>query len=155
MKCFVKTLLAVLAAVTCAVSVQMVQADEYLIVEGKIVDVDRELSIVVILPYDGVAGADEITIIGFPFHNLEMQLDEVLDPLDPDAQGITIDVGDCLTVAYFEKNLLSGGVVNKWEALLAYHEECTGCIPGEPCFDDEKEALEREPQHKNRTPTKR
>ena len=115
------------------VAVPAVWADQ-LIVSGVIVEVDKEISVIVVENEN----RELITIIGFPFHNLELQLGEYLDPLDPDQDGITIEVGDCVSVEYYEKELSSGEVVNKWETLIAYCEQCNN----DYCFEGD---LQREP----------
>lgn len=145
-----KALLFVLAAALSSIAVQTVRADE-VTVTGEIVAADRFLSTIVIAPEEG---GEFITIVGFPFHNLEMQLDEELAPLDPDADGILIGVGDCVTVEYAEKELASGYDVDKWESLTMYCEDCAYCEGGvctDPdfCFDDD---LDREPRKKKHRP---
>ena len=137
MKRFIRMLLAVVAAVTFSLSVQAVRADADE-VTGEIFEVDRELSIVVILPEGGQPGQDEVTIIGFPFHNLEMQLcEEIFGLQDPGAQGITIGAGDCVTVTYVKKELSTGDVVNKWLSLTMYCEAAECCKAEEDCIDEE------------------
>jgi hypothetical protein len=126
METTIKSLLVVLAAMMSVASVQTVRADE-ITVTGEIVEANRNLSTIVIAPE---GGGDSITIVGFPFHNLEIQLDDEQDPLDPDADGITIEAGDCVTVEYSEKKLPSGDDVNKWESLTMYCEECSYCEGG-------------------------
>lgn len=129
-----KQIVVVLITFMSLFAVPAVWAD-FFTVTGEIIAADRELSVIVLEDEYG----ELVTIIGFPFHNLELQLDELLVPLDPDHGGITIEVGDCVTVEYSEKQLISGDVVNKWETLIAYCEECTQT---EPCFEGD---LEREP----------
>ena len=141
MKRSIKTLLVVLTAIMGFVSVQTVLADD-ITVTGEIIEVDRFLRTIVIEDENG----NLVEIQGIPFHNLEIQLDGILDPLDPDEDGITIDAGDCVTVVYSEKELASGDVVNKWESLTTYCEECTSI----ECYEDE-DPLTRKPQkNKNR-----
>ena len=135
----IKTLIVVLLTVVSFVVVQTALADD-ITVTGKIIEADRLSSTIVIEDEN----LDLVAIQGFPFHNLEVQLEEELDPLDPDADGITIEEDDCVTVVYSEKELASGDVVNKWESLLMYCEECTET---EPCFEDD---LERKSQRSNR-----
>lgn len=141
MKRYIKTLLAVLTAIVGFVSVQIVLADD-VAVTGVIVETDRLLSTIVIEDEN----MNIVSIQGFPFKNLEAQLDEILDPLDPEEDGITIDADDCVTVVYSEKEHASGDVVNKWESLITYCEECTSI----ECYEDE-DPLTRKPQkNKNR-----
>jgi len=135
----IRTLIVVLLAVVSFVGVQTAIADD-ITVTGEIIEADRLFSTIVIEDENG----DLVAIQGFPFHNLEVQLEEELDPLDSDADGITIEEDDCVTVVYSEKELASGGVVNKWESLLLYCEECTET---EPCFE---EGLTRNPQRNSR-----
>ena len=141
MRVSIKTFLVMLLTVMSFVTVQAVQADD-ITVTGEIFEADRFLSTIVIEDENG----DLVVIQGFPFHNLEVQLNDELDPLEADADGITIEAGDCLTVEYSEKELASGDVVSKWESLAAYCEECTEI---EPCFEDE-DGLTRKPQRNSR-----
>jgi hypothetical protein len=133
-----KTMHVVLLSIMSLVAVPAVRADDIIQVTGIIVEVD--LSIIVVEPEDG---GNDIIIHGFPFENLEAQLDERLDPLDPDADGITIKKDDCVTVDYYEKENGLGDVFNKFESLTEYCQECT-----ESCYDGD--ALARKPQQTNR-----
>lgn len=146
MKRAFRTLLVVLVAIMSFFVVEAVSADE-ITVTGKIQEADRDMSLIVIAPEEG---GDPILIIGFPFHNLELQLDEVLDPLDPELDQITIREDDCVSVTYSEKELNSDEVVNKWEKLTMYCEQCTTF---ESCFGDFQE-WEREPQGMQKTNNK-
>lgn len=140
----IKTLLVVLAAIMSFVSAQTVLADD-IVITGEIIEADRILSMIVIEDEN----MDLVAIQGFPFHNLEIQLDEILDSLDPDEDGITIEAGDCVTVVYSEKELASGDVVNKWESLTVYCEECTVT---EPCFEDEDEMIRKPGRNRPKPP---
>ena len=100
-------------------------------VTGKIEKAYRDLSMIVIRFGEGAG--DIITIAGFPFHNLEAQLDEVWSAEDSD--GITIAAGDCVTVEYSVKDLCSGDTVYKWESLTAYCEGCNTCEDCSFCED--------------------
>ena len=136
MKYFIKTMLVVWASIMSLVAVPAVRADDILQVEGKIVETYNNPSTIVIAPE---GGGDNMTIQGFPFNNLEAQLTNIL----ADSDGITIEVGDCVSVKYFEKELNPGKIVNKWESLTNYCEEFT-----EPCY--EGESLARKPQQSHR-----
>ena len=130
----IRTLLVVLAATMSLVSGPTVRAEDTAdipnSVTGKIEEAYRDLSTIVIRY--GERKGDRVTIVGFPFHNLEAQLDEVWYTQDSEKDGITIDVGDCVTVEYSVKDLCSKvscseDVVNKWESLTAYCEGCNTC----------------------------
>lgn len=125
----IRTLLVIATYIICFVSVQTARTEDTGIIPnpiaGKIEKADRYSNEIVIRYGEGEE--DLITIAGFPFHNLEAQLDEVWDPLDSAAEGITIEAGDCVTVEYSVKEQCSGDVVNKWESLTAYCEECITC----------------------------
>ena len=141
----IKTLLVVLVAIMSFAAVQAAQADEFFIT-GEIIAADRYLSTIVIASdKDG----ESVAIQGFPFHNLELQLDEELDPLDPDADGITIETGDCVAIWYDKNELKSGDVVNKWESLTAYCEECTVT---ETCFEDEDKMMRKPGRNRPKRP---
>ena len=137
----IKALLVVLAIIMGFVSVQAVRADdiEYLEAKGIIIEADPYLRTIVI---NQASDEGLIAIMAFPFHNLEIQLDGVLDPLDSDAERITIEAGDCVTIEYSEKELASGDVVNKWESLTAY---CEACTEAEPCYED-ADGITRQPR---------
>ena len=141
MKYFIKAILVFLVSIMSLITVQTVRADD-ISVTGRIVKVYKYLSIIVIAPD---LGGNNITIHGFPFRNLEAQLTEILDPLDPDADGITIEAGDCVTVEYYKKEIYLWFVLNKFELLIEYCENCFS----ETCYDDD--ALELKPQ-KTRPP---
>ena len=98
-----------------------------------------------------------VEIIGFPFHNLEVQLEEEL------GETITIDEGDCVSITYYEKY----DEVNKWLSLTMYCEACSDCdidddqwhcdgddSDVDSCFEDE-DGLEREPQENKNRPNPR
>ena len=138
MKLSSKTMLIVLVSIMSLVAVQAVRAVEIFTVTGEIVLTDRDSSIIVL----ALEGEEDITIHGFPFGNLEAQLTKIL----VDSDGITIEVGDCVSVEYFKKELYSGEVVNKWESLMKYceDEKCT-----ESCYEPD-DALTRKPQQSNR-----
>jgi hypothetical protein len=97
------------------VSVQTVRADDTTVipqtVTGEILGAYRALNTIVI--EERITG-ESVTIVGFPFNNLEAQLGE----------GTTIDEGNCVTIDYSEKELCSGDVVNKWDSLTEYCEMC-------------------------------
>ena len=135
MKKYIKKIPIVLVLIISMIAVQAVRADETFTVTGEIVEAYRDSSIIVIAQ----EGEEDITIHGFPFGNLEAQLTKILD----DSDSITIKLGDCVTVEYFERELNSGEVVNQWESLTEYCEECT-----ESCY--EGDALARKPQQSNR-----
>ena len=140
MKYFIKTMLVVWLPIISLVSVPAARADEIYTVTGVIEATDRDSSIIEIA--QEVEGDIIIYVIhGFPFGNLEAQLTKILD----DSNGITIEVGDCVMVEYFKRELNSGEVVNKWEFLMKYceNEDCT-----ESCYEDD--ALARKPQQSNR-----
>jgi hypothetical protein len=133
----IRTLLVLLAAVISLVCVQTARTEDTADipnpVTGKIEKAYRDLSMIVIRFGDGEG--DLVTIAGFPFHNLEAQLDEVWSTLDAEKDGITIAAGDCVTVEYSVKDLCSGDTVYKWESLTAY---CEGCITCEDCVTCEE-----------------
>jgi hypothetical protein len=168
----IKTLLVVLAAIMSFVFVQAVRADDPTdsgeIVEadrdhitvvilrdecpesvaGVIVEVDRYLKTIEIARYNG---GSNVTIIGFPFKNLEAQLDEVLEPLDLNAEGITIKEGDCVTITYYKKQngnkeCMLDCVVNKWCSLTSYCEGDNGACT-DNCTEEEDD-MERKPQRR-------
>ena len=139
----VRTLLVVLAAIISLVSTPTARAEATegipKPVTGKIEKTYRDLSMIVIRFGEGAG--DLVTIAGFPFHNLEAQLDEVWHPLDSRADGITIAVGDCVTVEYSVNELCSkatcsGDVVYKWESLTAYCEACSTCEDCTTCREN-------------------
>ena len=157
MRISIKTLIVVLLAVMSFAAAPAVHAGEVKDLSGTVDYVDPGGSeIGIINDEDG----ETVIIIGFPFHNLEVQLDDELDPLDPDEDGITIDAGDCVSITYYEKY----DEVNKWLSLTMYCEECSGCYVDDdddmwhcdaaetaPCFEDE-DGLEREPQENQNRP---
>lgn len=111
----IRTLLVVLAAIMSLVSVPTVRAEDTADIPktltGEIVGAYSALNTIVI--EERITG-ESVTIVGFPFNNLEAQLGE----------GATIEEGNCVTVDYSEKELCSGEVVNKWESLTEYCEMC-------------------------------
>jgi hypothetical protein len=125
----IRTLLVIATYIICFVSIQPARAQDDTVipnpVTGKIEEADRYLSTIVIRYGEGAEHL--VTIVGLPFHNLEAQLDEVWDPLDSGADGITIAAGDCVTVVYSEKELCPEVKVYKWESLTAYCEQCSHC----------------------------
>lgn len=130
----IRTLLVIATYIICFVSVQTARAEDTAdipnTVTGKIEKTYRDLSEIVIRFGEGEE--DLVTIAGFPFHNLEAQLDEVWSTLDAEKDGITIAAGDCVTVVYSvnelcSKAICSGDVVYKWESLTAYCEACITC----------------------------
>jgi len=131
-----------------------VHAAEVKPLSGKVEYVYPDDSEIGIINEDGVT----VIIIGFPFHNLEVQLDDYLDPLDPDEDGITIDAGDCVSITYYEKY----EEVNKWLSLTMYCEACLDCdidddqwhcdgddSDVDSCFEDE-DGMTRNPQRNSR-----
>jgi len=64
--------------------------------------------------------ADWLEIIGVPYGNLELQLNDLLDAVEE----ITIDEGDCVKVKYVEKTTPSGDTYNKWCSLLVFYDDC-------------------------------
>ena len=150
----IRTLLVIATYIICIVSVQTARAqDDTGIpnpVTGEIEEAYRDLSTIVIR--FGKGPEDTVTIVGFPFHNLEAQLDEVWGPLESGADGITIAAGDCVTIVYSVKKLCSEVKVYKWESLTVYCEqcrhcdECGNCEEGITCEDcrDCEECLTRE-----------
>ena len=149
MKISIKTFIVVLLTVTSLAAVPAVHAGEIKPLSGTVDSVYPKDSEIWIIDEDG----NIIEIIGFPFHNLEVQLDDELDPLDPEADGIKIDEDDCVSITYYVKDLLSGDEVNKWLSLTMYCEDCSYC-EGEECTDPDfcfEGDLERKPQkNKNR-----
>jgi hypothetical protein len=150
MRISIKTLVVVLLTLMCFAAAPAVHAGEVKDLSGTVSYVDPGNSEISIDTGDG----ETLEIIGFPFHNLEIQLDDELDPLDPDEDGITIDVGDCVSITYYVKELISGDEVNKWLSLTMYCEECSDC-EGEPCTDPDfcfDGDLERKPQQNQNRP---
>ena len=133
----IRTLLVIATYIICFVSVQTARTEDTAdipnSVTGKIEKAYRDLSMIVIRFGEGAG--DIITIAGFPFHNLEAQLDEVWSTLDSEKDGITIAAGDCVTVEYSVKDLCSGDTVYKWESLTAYCEGCNTCEDCSFCED--------------------
>ena len=159
MRTSIKTLIVVWLTVMSLAAAPAVHAGEVKDLRGTVDSVYPDDSEIWIINEDG----ETVIIIGFPFHNLEVQLDDELDPLDPDEDGITIDAGDCVSITYYEKY----DEVNKWLSLTMYCEECSGCYvdddmwhcdgddpEAEACFEDE-DGLEREPQENKNRPNPR
>ena len=97
MRISIKTLIVVLLTVMSFAAAPAVQAAEVKPLSGTVDWVNPDDSeIGIINDEDG----ETVIIIGFPFHNLEVQLDDELDPLDPDEDGITMDAGDCVSITY-------------------------------------------------------
>lgn len=131
----IKTLIAVLLILMSFAAALAVHADEVKPLSGTVDYVDPDESEIWINDEDG----ETLEIIGFPFHNLEVQLEEEL------GYPVTIVEGDCVSITYYVKDLSSGDEVNKWLSLTEY---CEGC--GDDCYGDE-DGLEREPQgHQNK-----
>jgi len=93
-----------------------------------------------------------VEIIGFPFHNLEVQLEAEL------GETVTIAEGDCVAINYYEKR----NERNKWSSLTMYCPACSGCLVDDgdnqwhcddaetdACFKDE-DGLTRNPQCNSR-----
>lgn len=162
MKTSLKTLIVVLLTVASFAAAQAFECDLARVIplSGKICGVDpyTDPTVIKIDPALGCGDQSDtiVEIIGFPFHNLEVQLDDELDSLDPDEDGITIDVGDCVKVEYYVKD----NGVNKWCSLLMYCEDCEYCAScitpdrdeeyclectgtEDLCFEDD---MERDPQ---------
>ncbi len=125
---FWKLIVVAAVAISLGIAPAVNADDELPVVSGTVEAVYRDISTIVISSEsDGY-----VTIVGFPFNNLEAQLENEFDPEGLDADDITIAVGDCVTIEYSEKILPStGDVVNKWESLTAYCENCTDCYEGE------------------------
>ena len=139
----IRTLLVIVTYIICFVSVPTARTEDTAgipnPVTGKIKEAYRDLSTIVISYGEGTG--DRVTIVGFPFHNLEAQLDEVWHPQDSEKDGITIAAGDCVTVEYSVNELCSkatcsGDVVYKWESLTAYCEACITCENCITCEED-------------------
>ena len=138
MRISLKTLIVVLLTVMSFAAAQAVHADEVPL-SGTVYWVNPGGSEIWIQEGD----KNIVEIIGFPFHNLEVQLEEEL------GETITIDEGDCVTITYYVKDLLSGDKVNKWLSLTEYcvQESCGS----DDCYWDVG-SLERKPQqNKNRS----
>lgn len=119
-------------------------------VTGIVETIYRNISTIVINPFVG----DSITIIGFPFNNLEAQLEDELY-----FEGIMIDVGDCVGIKYSENMLNTDQIVYKWESLTMYSPDCQTCLLENdtvfcPCFDNycDEGGMLRTPIHKRHRP---
>ena len=143
MRSTIRTLLVALAAIISLVCVPTVRADDDTdalpTVTGEIVGAYRELSVIEIeTEVEGSEAVETVTIVGFPFNNLEAQL------------GTTIAEGNCVTVEYTEKELLcSGEIVKKWESLKAWCEMCPVNLDRtapEECVNVVDDPLTRDPQ---------
>jgi len=148
MRISIKTLIVVLLTVISFAAAQAVHAGEVKPLKGTVDYVDPDGSEIWIINEDREA----VIITGFPFHNLEVQLDDELDPLNLDDDGITIDADDCVAITYYVKELISGDEVNKWLSLTMYCEDCSYCDSDECtdldfCFEGD---LERKPQRTSR-----
>jgi len=148
MRISIKTLIVLLLTVISFAATQAVHADEVKELSGTVSYADPDRSEIWIAPQEG----ETIIIIGFPFHNLEAQLEEEL------GEPITIGAGDCMTITYYVKKPLSKDEVNQWLSL----EEFCDCIQEscgrEVCAWDEKrcylddEGLKRKPQKNENRP---
>lgn len=83
--------------------------------------------------------ADWLEIIGFPYGNLELQLNDL--DLCTGAEEITIDEGDCVKGKYIEKTTPSGDTYNKWCSLEVFNdglesEDCVSCPESQPETND-------------------
>ncbi len=92
-----------------------VNADE---VSGYIYNMIPKDSTIEIIDGDG----DLFVIQGFPFNNLEAQLEELLD-----IKGFEFDEGDCLTVEYSVKPVCDDETINKWDSLTQFSQQCFDC----------------------------
>ena len=142
----IRTLLVALIAIISLVCVPTARAqdttDALPTVTGEIVGAYRELSTIVIEDEKSEFGV-RVTIVGFPFNNLEAQLEAQL------GEDITIEAGNCVTVEYSEKYLCSGEFVNKWESLKAWCEMCPVNLDRtapEECVNVVDDPLTRDPQ---------
>ena len=136
MRTSIKTLIVVLLTVMSFAAAQAVHADEVPL-SGTVYWVNPGGSEIWIQEGDD----NIVEIIGFPFHNLEVQLEEEL------GETITIDEGDCVAIEYYVKY----DEVNKWLSLTMYCQECLNCedwvCTGDLCFEGD---LERKPQRNSR-----
>jgi len=149
MKISIRTLMALLLTVASYAAAPAEQADEVLL-SGRVSWVNPGSSEIWIQESDN----NIVEIIGFPFHNLEVQLEAEL------GETVTIAEGDCVAVTYYEKR----NERNKWLSLTMYCPACPGCLvddgdnqwhcdgqdaQADPCFKDE-DGLTRNPQCNNR-----
>ena len=135
MRISIKTLIAVLLIVMSFAEAQAVHVLEVIELSGTVFDVDQHFRRIWITPDDG----ETLEIIGFPFYNLEAQLEEECD------EPIAIYVGDCVTITYYVKY----NEVNKWLSLTKYCGYPESC-ESEDCYVNEN-GLERKSQrNKNR-----
>ena len=148
MRISIKTLIVVLLTVMSFAAAPAVHAGEVKPLSGRVDWVNPDDSeIGIINDEDG----ETVIIIGFPFHNLEVQLDDELDPLNLDEDGITIDADDCVAITYYVKKLISEDEVNKWLSLTKYCQACLVCEDWECTGDLSFEGdLERKPQRNSR-----
>ena len=152
MRISIKTLIVVLLAVMSFAAAPAVHAGEVKDLSGTVDYVDPGGSeIGIINDEDG----ETVIIIGFPFHNLEVQLEEEL------GETVTIAEGDCVAITYYKKR----NELNKWLSLTMYCAACSGCLvddddnqlhcdgedaEADACFKDE-DGMTRKPQkNKNR-----
>lgn len=147
MEISIKTLVVVLLTVASFVAAQADEADQVIDLSGTVSYADPDRSEIWIAPQEG----ETVEIIGFPFHNLEAQLEEEL------GEPIAIGAGDCVTVTYYVKKPLSKDAVNKWLSLEEFCDCAQESCGREVCTWDEQrcylydEGLDRKPQkNKNR-----
>lgn len=151
MRISIQTLIVLLLTVMSFAASQAVHADQAeLELSGTVSYADPDRSEIWITPNEG----ETKEIIGFPFHNLEAQLEE------EHGEPITIDAGDCVTITYYAKHRLSGEEVNKWLSLDEFCDCVQESCGREVCdsWDEENcylvdgdESLDRKPQkNKNR-----
>ena len=137
MRTSIKTLIVVLLTVMSLAAAPAVHAGEVKDLRGTVDSVYPDDSEIWIINEDG----ETVIIIGFPFHNLEVQLEEEL------GEPITIDEGDCVEIEYYVKY----DEVNRWLSLTMYCQECLFCEDWECTGDLSFEGdLERKPQRNSR-----
>ena len=112
---FIWKLIFVTAIALSLAAAPAVNAEE---VSGYIENMYPKDSIIEIIDGDGVL----FVIQGFPFNNLEAQLEELLE-----IKGFEFEQGDCLTVEYTLKPVCDDEIIKKWDSLTQFSQQCAGC----------------------------
>ena len=127
----IRTLMAVLLTVASFAAAPVVFADEFPL-SGTVDWVNPGASEIGIINDEEDGGT--VVIIGFPIHNLEVQLEAEF------GYPVTIAAGDCVAITCYEKR----NGLNKWLSLTEYCVECSKL-----CYSDE-DGLTRNPQRNSR-----